>query len=340
MFLNECGCRYSYESIYSLPRKPLYFNERYLDVKKVLMDTFFGSSKEGVYSPSVQSTLYQMAKAVLGRCPSSLCLLYLFIFSRGNILRLILDFYDRFHDISMVRVKMPNLHFLPVNLTNRVKDAIVKVGLLSDNVFQKQNPKSFENEESFATYIYLHKWINQRWWICWIFAVWRWCVFTDRRTSWINWSKLESFLVKDVKASARSDFCPKLFPAHTLVIFKNNERTYMYHHSCIHVDVKLKLLLFYCIVFVDFLSNSKCWTLKLTTSTSWPWHKLFIPCIFVMWYPLKPRSSSILEVKCIDSIISCYFFFNIFLAVHWTFVETVYILAHEMMDMISILLPS
>ncbi|KAJ4720552.1 Uricase [Melia azedarach] len=93
-----CSWRYSYESIYSLPRKPLYFNERYLDVKKVLMDTFFGSSKEGVYSPSVQSTLYQMAKAVLGR----------------------------FHDISMVRVKMPNLHFLPVNLTNRVKDAIVK----------------------------------------------------------------------------------------------------------------------------------------------------------------------------------------------------------------------
>lgn len=36
-------------------------------MKKVLVDTFFGHPKEGVYSPSVQSTLYYMAKAVLGR---------------------------------------------------------------------------------------------------------------------------------------------------------------------------------------------------------------------------------------------------------------------------------
>ncbi|KAH9704697.1 Uricase [Citrus sinensis] len=59
--------RYSYESVFNLPQKPLYFTERYLAVKKVLMDTFFGPPKEGVYSASVQSTLYQMAKAVLGR---------------------------------------------------------------------------------------------------------------------------------------------------------------------------------------------------------------------------------------------------------------------------------
>lgn len=38
-----------------------------MDVKKVLLRTFFGCPKEGVYSPSVQSTLYDMAKAALGR---------------------------------------------------------------------------------------------------------------------------------------------------------------------------------------------------------------------------------------------------------------------------------
>ncbi|GMP68276.1 hypothetical protein CsSME_00027938 [Camellia sinensis var. sinensis] len=61
--------RYSFDSLSSIPAKPLYFNERYLNVKKVLVDTFFGPPKEGVYSSSVQSTLYQMAEAVLARFP-------------------------------------------------------------------------------------------------------------------------------------------------------------------------------------------------------------------------------------------------------------------------------
>uniref|UniRef100_A0A5B7BQX0 Uricase n=1 Tax=Davidia involucrata TaxID=16924 RepID=A0A5B7BQX0_DAVIN len=90
--------RYPYESLSSIPMKPLYFIERYLDVKKVLVDTFFGPPKDGVYSPSVQSTLYQMAKAVLGR----------------------------FHDISSIQLKMPNLHFLPVNISSKGSPAIVK----------------------------------------------------------------------------------------------------------------------------------------------------------------------------------------------------------------------
>ncbi|PON84380.1 Uricase [Trema orientale] len=89
--------RYSYESVSSIPQKPLYFAERYLDVKKVLADTFFGPPKEGVYSPSVQSTLFQMAKTVLNRFP----------------------------DISSVQLKMPNLHFLPVNLSSK-NNSIVK----------------------------------------------------------------------------------------------------------------------------------------------------------------------------------------------------------------------
>ncbi|XP_048326499.2 uricase-2 isozyme 1 [Ziziphus jujuba] len=83
--------RYSYESVFSTPRKPLYFSERYLDVKRALTETFYGHPKEGVYSASVQSTLYDMAKSVLNRIP----------------------------DISSVQLKMPNLHFLPVNMSNK-----------------------------------------------------------------------------------------------------------------------------------------------------------------------------------------------------------------------------
>lgn len=47
--------------------KPANYQRSWEAVKKVLMDTFFGSPPTGVYSPSVQHTLYQMAKAVLVR---------------------------------------------------------------------------------------------------------------------------------------------------------------------------------------------------------------------------------------------------------------------------------
>lgn len=67
MFLSNLGCRYSYESLSSIPPNPHCFTERYLDVKKVLVDTFYGPPTQGVYSPSVQSTLYQMARNVLNR---------------------------------------------------------------------------------------------------------------------------------------------------------------------------------------------------------------------------------------------------------------------------------
>lgn len=95
--------RYSYESVSSIPRNPLYFTERYLDVKKSLANTFFGPPKEGVYSASVQSTLFQMAKAVLNRFP----------------------------DISSIQLKMPNIHFLPVNISSK-ENTIVK---FNDDVF-------------------------------------------------------------------------------------------------------------------------------------------------------------------------------------------------------------
>ncbi|KAM0068764.1 putative factor independent urate hydroxylase [Helianthus debilis subsp. tardiflorus] len=90
--------RYQFESLSSINNKPLQFTEKYLLVKKVLMDTFFGPPKEGVYSPSVQATLYDMAKAVLGRFP----------------------------DVSSIHLKMPNIHFLPVNLSSKVNPVIVK----------------------------------------------------------------------------------------------------------------------------------------------------------------------------------------------------------------------
>ncbi|MBA0630019.1 hypothetical protein Godav_002154, partial [Gossypium davidsonii] len=96
--------RYSYESVSSIPQKSLYFNEQYLNVKKALVDTFFGPPERGVYSASVQSTLLQMAKAVLGR----------------------------FSDISSVKLKMPNIHFLPVNISSKDHGSIVK---FNDDVY-------------------------------------------------------------------------------------------------------------------------------------------------------------------------------------------------------------
>ncbi|GMY23478.1 uricase-2 isozyme 1 [Fagus crenata] len=96
--------RYSYESLSSVPQKPQFFTEKYSNVKKVLVDTFFGPPKEGVYSPSVQNTLYQMAQNVLNRFP----------------------------DISSIELKMPNIHFLPVNLKNKDNETIVK---FADDVY-------------------------------------------------------------------------------------------------------------------------------------------------------------------------------------------------------------
>lgn len=96
--------RYTFESLSSIPAKPLYFMERYLNIKKVLIDTFFGPPKEGVYSPSVQSTLYDMAKAVLGRFP----------------------------DVASIQLNMPNIHFLPVNLSSKDGHIIVK---FADDVY-------------------------------------------------------------------------------------------------------------------------------------------------------------------------------------------------------------
>ncbi|CAN1747813.1 Uricase-2 isozyme 2 [Linum perenne] len=86
--------RYSYDSVSSVPQKPLYFNDRYVGVKDVVLNNFFGPPKGGVYSASVQRTLFQIAKA-----------------------------------ISSIQLRMPNIHFLPVNISSK-DNAIVKVNLL------------------------------------------------------------------------------------------------------------------------------------------------------------------------------------------------------------------
>lgn len=96
--------RYQFENISNIPAKPFCFSQRYQEVKKVLVDTFFGPPNVGVYSPSVQNTLYIMAKAVL----------------------------DRFQDVAFVQLNMPNLHFLPVNLSSKDNPSIVK---FADDVF-------------------------------------------------------------------------------------------------------------------------------------------------------------------------------------------------------------
>lgn len=65
--IGYCACRYPFEHVSDVPAKPFCFTERYEGVKKVLVDTFFGPPDVGVYSPSVQNTLFLMAKAVLNR---------------------------------------------------------------------------------------------------------------------------------------------------------------------------------------------------------------------------------------------------------------------------------
>ncbi|OAY82387.1 Uricase [Ananas comosus] len=80
--------RYTYDHVSQIPPDPFCFTERYKDVKKVLEETFFGPQDTGVYSPSVQNTLFQ--------------------------------------DIASIHLRMPNLHFLPVNLSSKENPTMVK----------------------------------------------------------------------------------------------------------------------------------------------------------------------------------------------------------------------
>lgn len=61
------------------------FDATFGSVKGALLTAFFGPPDEGVYSPSVQHTLYQMGKGALDAVP----------------------------DVESVHLEMPNIHFLP-----------------------------------------------------------------------------------------------------------------------------------------------------------------------------------------------------------------------------------
>ncbi|KAG2445842.1 hypothetical protein HXX76_000446 [Chlamydomonas incerta] len=70
---------------YSAP--PPCYDAAYAAAKQGLLDAFLGPARGGVYSPSVQYTLYNMAKNILDRVPQS----------------------------ESIFLNMPNLHFIPCN---------------------------------------------------------------------------------------------------------------------------------------------------------------------------------------------------------------------------------
>ncbi|CAI5947475.1 unnamed protein product [Closterium sp. NIES-65] len=76
------------QATWSYSRDPPCFNAAYSAAKAALTDTFFGPPQGGVYSPSVQRTLFLMGEEVLSRVPEA----------------------------DSVHLKLPNLHFIPVNL--------------------------------------------------------------------------------------------------------------------------------------------------------------------------------------------------------------------------------
>jgi urate oxidase len=49
--------------------QPMDYDATYATVRGALLDGVFGPPKAGVYSPSVQYTLYQMAQLALERAP-------------------------------------------------------------------------------------------------------------------------------------------------------------------------------------------------------------------------------------------------------------------------------
>ena len=47
------------------------YDQAYADVKDAFGKAFWGPPKAGVYSPSVQYTLFEMAKLALAKCASA-----------------------------------------------------------------------------------------------------------------------------------------------------------------------------------------------------------------------------------------------------------------------------
>lgn len=68
--------------------KPECYSSTFSLVKDLVVSTFFGPPDSGVYSPSVQKTLHEIAEAILSKVP----------------------------EVKTVFLNMPNLHFIPVNM--------------------------------------------------------------------------------------------------------------------------------------------------------------------------------------------------------------------------------
>jgi len=78
-------------------KQPTHYDKTFESVRAALLDAFFGPPQGGVYSPSVQYTLHQMATVVMDRVP----------------------------EVSSVFMNMPNLHFLPINpVTSKFEDDV------------------------------------------------------------------------------------------------------------------------------------------------------------------------------------------------------------------------
>ncbi|EIE26572.1 urate oxidase II [Coccomyxa subellipsoidea C-169] len=76
---------------------PVNYDAAYAAVKEALQTAFWGPPKSGVYSPSVQYTLFQMGKLALARAPQ----------------------------VESIYLNMPNLHFLPCNtVTSKFEDDV------------------------------------------------------------------------------------------------------------------------------------------------------------------------------------------------------------------------
>lgn len=73
------------------------FDANFDSVKRQVAETFFGTPDKGVYSPSVQYTMYQMGKAVIEKVPQ----------------------------VDSIFFNLPNLHFLPCNpVTSKFEDDV------------------------------------------------------------------------------------------------------------------------------------------------------------------------------------------------------------------------
>eukprot|EP00955_Chlamydomonas_euryale_P045931 353273-Chlamydomonas_euryale.AAC.24 len=77
----------SVTSTWRYSSQPACYETAFNAARSAMIETFFGPPKQGVYSPSVQYTMYKMGEAML----------------------------DRVQQIESIFMNCPNLHFIPCN---------------------------------------------------------------------------------------------------------------------------------------------------------------------------------------------------------------------------------